>query len=145
MNLESEEAVRKDPSTRDLSPPPRLRHYALAFVRVVRARWLWRRQGFQLHFRRIVGDAPGVILSPPCGAAPAVGNETTQSGGVGCYRCALFIEADVERWAPKRKQQWDHDPVSGLTCCRGCGGIDGYPPGCRCPDGVAPAQPTVKP
>jgi hypothetical protein len=124
------------------SPPPRLRHYALALIRIVRGRWLWRRQGFRLHFRPLDGYA--TELPAVCGATPST-NVTTQPGGVGCYRCALFIEADVGLWAPKPKQRWEHDPVSGLTSCMTCGGVDGYPPGCRCPGGIAPEQPTVQP
>ena len=40
------------------------------------------------------------------------------------------IERDPERWdpRPKRKASTEH----GMTVCLTCGGVDGYPPGCRC-------------
>lgn len=58
------------------------------------------------------------------------GQGTTQPSIVGCWNCALAIELNRGLYDPSIKANWTTE--FGLTTCSTCGGIIGYPPGCRC-------------
>lgn len=67
-----------------------------------------------------------------CGVkVETAGDGTTQPDVVGCWRCALAVARDPERWTPVSKAHWVTYP-DGTTVCRTCGGVVGDPPGCSC-------------
>jgi len=87
----------------------------------------------------ISGEMPPPFYNRPtlCGIELEDMNGTTQPSIVSCFKCALRIEKDIQRWAPERKRElitkdnWTH--------CTGCSHIsfDGsVPNGCHCYDSI---------
>ena len=124
----------QQPHLKDIAP------LARALWRVVRSRWRNRRPfglfSSSVHFVPIDPPNPGRSVfarATLCGSPPNIAeamNGTTQPGHVSCWGCALGIERDRDRWVPRHWPKWISG--DGFTWCAGCGGIQGFPPGCRC-------------
>jgi hypothetical protein len=107
--------------------------YLRAAWRLLRRDAFVRRNFGGAHFVPLDGTCRGVVdMSSLCGVRiGCAGDATTQPSVVGCWRCALAVARDPERWTPTPRARWETSP-DGTTVCRTCRGYLQYRPGCSC-------------
>lgn len=121
--------------------------FVRAVLRVLSARYGKHAFKTTLHFVPLDAPTDSRPMGTPIVSRPALcgtyieepGQGTTQPHIIGCWHCAVAIEREPERWAPKARQQMVTE--GDFSYCKTCGGVPGFPPGCKCkisPHAVSP-------